>query len=602
MLLKITAIFSFAAIALAATSAQLDSSNFHQSISSGTWLIEHYTPTCSHSIAFESTWNQLIAHFEQDVHFGQVDCDSSEDICKEYDVKATPALSFFKDGVLSELHAGSNAYKDLANYIQSHLFSLPSYSESSPPNPYGEVTQLSDSNFQNYVGNEGDGKIVWIKYFAPWCPHCQRLAPVWEELAEKFRGRLNIASVDCEQHHKLCQNEKVSSYPTFTMYSDTNKKVYKGGRNLKKLTEFAEKVVQPGMLEITSEQFETSSVKEEIFYLFLHSPLSSTNYDQVILDKSISGLIGGPRIYRSKDDRLFAKYGFNLNDGSVFLAFKDNDLNTPASKVKLTDFGSLNDEAKDNVTHAGVKELTDWLKFNSFPTVVDASTVFNELLNADTQQYLVILPLEVDSDDFESSKSKLAEIAKAWMRGGRNMMAEHGVLKGGPGSSTIFAWVDAKKYNRWLWNMYGYTHESNSGKEHRQVIIADPNRLEYYNMNFDGQTTTLDGLSIFSALEGVYQGQLQPKSSQNAFEYTIQTLHKRLTSFKQSLVEHPFRTFIIIVLIAVGLGVAIYAMSGDSSTSMDDGLHLFSSGTAGKGKSSARDYYQPTNKDSRRID
>lgn len=245
-------------------------------------------------------------------------------------------------------------------------------------------------------------------------------------------------------------------------------------------------------------------------------------------------MIGGPRIYRSKDDRLFAKYDFNLNDGSVFLAFKDNDLNTPASKVKLTDFGSLNDEAKDNVTHAGVKELTDWLKFNSFPTVVDASTVFNELLNADTQQYLVILPLEVDSDDFESSKSKLAEIAKAWMRGGRNMMAEHGVLKGGPGSSTIFAWVDAKKYNRWLWNMYGYTHKSNSGKEHRQVIIADPNRLEYYNMNFDGQTTTLDGLSIFSALEGVYQGQLQPKSSQNAFEYTIQTLHKRLTSFKVS--------------------------------------------------------------------
>lgn len=75
----------------------------------------------------------------------------------------------FKDGVLSELHAGSNAYKDLANYIQSHLISLPSYSESSQPNPYGEVTQLSDSNFQNYVGNEGDGKIVWIKYFAPWC-------------------------------------------------------------------------------------------------------------------------------------------------------------------------------------------------------------------------------------------------------------------------------------------------------------------------------------------------------------------------------------------------------------------------------------------------
>lgn len=247
-------------------------------------------------------------------------------------------------------------------------------------------------------------------------------------------------------------------------------------------------------------------------------------------------MIGGPTIYRSRDDKLFDKYNVNPTEGSVFFAFKDHDWNTPASKVKLTDFGSLKDELDDTLLQTRVKELTDWLKYNSFPTVVDAATVFNELLNSDTQQYLVILPLEVGADDFESSKNKLADIARAWRRGGRSMMAENGFLKGGPGSSTIFAWVDAKKYNRWLKNMYGYVDKSYlKEKEHRQqVIIADPIRLEYYDTNFDGQATILDGHSIFSALEGVFQGQLKSKSSQNAFEYTIQALHNRLTSFQVS--------------------------------------------------------------------
>lgn len=133
------------------------------------------------------------------------------------------------------------------------------------------------------------------------------------------------------------------------------------------------------------------------------------------------------------------------------------------------------------------------------------------------------------------AKEKLANIARAWRTGGRNMLTD-GFLKGGPGSSTIFAWVDANKYNRWLRNMYGYINKPLKHDENRQkqVIIADPNRLEYYDVNLDGQATILDGHSIFSALEGIYQGQLKPKSSQNAFEYTVQAIHKRISSYKVS--------------------------------------------------------------------
>jgi thioredoxin domain-containing protein 5 len=95
---------------------------------------------------------------------------------------------------------------------------------------------------------ETAGKTVFVKFYAPWCGHCKRLAPTWEKLAEKFKDNENvvIGHVDCtagdNAHRSLCDSNGVNGFPTLNIYKNGEKvDEYNGKRDLVDLHEFVEK-------------------------------------------------------------------------------------------------------------------------------------------------------------------------------------------------------------------------------------------------------------------------------------------------------------------------------------------------------------------------
>lgn len=102
-------------------------------------------------------------------------------------------------------------------------------------NALGKVINL---NAETYASRTPFGPWL-IEYYAPWCGHCQALAPVWEELAEHLKDKINVAKVDCTVNKEICYHQRIRGYPTIKLHQFGESIEYNGFRSGPAFAEFA---------------------------------------------------------------------------------------------------------------------------------------------------------------------------------------------------------------------------------------------------------------------------------------------------------------------------------------------------------------------------
>ena len=90
--------------------------------------------------------------------------------------------------------------------------------------------QITDANLQEVLNNE---PLVVIDFWAEWCGPCKMLAPVVEEIAKDFEGKVKVGKVNIDEEMQLAMKYGIVSIPTMLLFEN--------GKVVKKSVGFAPK-------------------------------------------------------------------------------------------------------------------------------------------------------------------------------------------------------------------------------------------------------------------------------------------------------------------------------------------------------------------------
>lgn len=62
--------------------------------------------------------------------------------------------------------------------------------------------------------------VVLVEFYATWCPHCQAMMPVVEQVKELLEGRAAVVQLDIDNNSDAASTYNVESVPTFIAYKD----------------------------------------------------------------------------------------------------------------------------------------------------------------------------------------------------------------------------------------------------------------------------------------------------------------------------------------------------------------------------------------------
>jgi thioredoxin 1 len=78
--------------------------------------------------------------------------------------------------------------------------------------------EVTNENFQEQVLQSPVP--VLVDFWADWCPPCKMLAPLVDQIAAKYQGRLSVGKLDVDAYPDMPERFNIYGFPTMILFKD----------------------------------------------------------------------------------------------------------------------------------------------------------------------------------------------------------------------------------------------------------------------------------------------------------------------------------------------------------------------------------------------